>query len=92
MITEDRKRDLHRRFRQQPMPEIQTQLGARFYVTAVSGSQRSAVLGPYASHMTALVNVERGRKLAEEKFPADAAFASFGTASLPRTIRTKFGR
>lgn len=50
------------------------------------------LLGPYASHMTALANVERGRQLAEDLRPDQAAFAYFGTASHPHTLPTVFGR
>jgi hypothetical protein len=42
--------------------------------------------------MTALGNVERGRLLAAALRPDQAAFASFGTASHPATLRTRFGR
>lgn len=88
------QRDLRRRFRQDPLPEIQRRPGARFYVTAHSGGRTAALLGPYVSHMTALANVERGRRLALERFSHDpeVEFAAFGTASLRKTVRTRFGR
>lgn len=97
-----RRRELRRRFRQQPMPEVQTRPGARFYVTIRNSSGRGgALLGPYASHMTALANVERGRRLVREAIddgrinPHDAIeaeFASYGTASVMRTVPSRFGR
>ena len=98
----ERKRDLRRRFRVAPLPPVVRRPGARFYVTIRSGgSRRGALLGPYVSHMTALANVERARRLVTAAIAAgrvragdvlDAEFAEYGTASLHRTVRTVFGR
>jgi hypothetical protein len=75
------------------MPEpVVSRPGARFYVTIREGRRVGWLLGPYASHMTALANVERGRRLAMEARPDQAGFAAFGTASYPGIIRTVFGR
>jgi hypothetical protein len=90
--NEGNRKDLKRRFGAAPLPAIERRPGARFYVTARSGNRTAALLGPYISHMTALDNVRRGEALARTAFPAEAAFATFGTASAPRTIRTRFGR
>lgn len=75
------------------LPEpVVTRPGARFYVTIRDAGRVGFLLGPYASHMTALSNVERGRRLAAALRPDQTAFASFGTASHPATLRTRFGR
>lgn len=66
--------------------------GARFYVTIRDGGRVGLLLGSYASHMTTLGQVERGRRLAMAMRPEQAAFASFGTASHPATVATVFGR
>lgn len=66
--------------------------GHRFYVTIRSGTRVGFLLGPYASHMTALTNVDRGRRLAQQARPDQASFAAFGTASLPHSRPTVFGR
>lgn len=86
------RRDLRRRFRSTPLPPVQSRPGARFYVTVRDGSRTAALLGPYVSHMTALAAVPRGEALARAAFPDETEFASFGTASLLKTIRTRFGR
>lgn len=91
-MKDSHKRDLKRRFGSAPQPPIQQRMGARFYVTARDGSRTAALLGPYVSHMTALDNVRRGEALARAAFPDETDFAAFGTASLPRTVRTRFGR
>lgn len=94
MITRSRKREL-RRTRNLGVPEAPTDRPGRlFYVTARDGRRTAALLGPFVSHMTALERVPRGRRLAEERFGDQAAFASFGTASLPRSRRPRvvFGR
>ena len=87
-MTTPRQRDLKRRFGSEPLPSIQTRPGARFYVSMIDGPRKVLLLGPYASHMTALANVERGRRLACDRFP----FAAFGTASALMSIKTAFGR
>jgi hypothetical protein len=86
------RRDLRRRFNQGLPPTPVRRPGARFYVTIRCGSRVGFLLGPYASHMTALANVERGHRLAEQARPDQATFASFGTASLPHSRPTVFGR
>lgn len=86
------RRELRRRFNQ-GMPQTPvSRPGARFYVTIRCGARVGFLLGPYASQMTALANVDRGRQLAEQARPDQADFAAFGTASLPRTRPTVFGR
>jgi hypothetical protein len=87
-----RKAELRRRWSQGVPEPVVSRPGARFYVTVRLDSRVGFLLGPYASHMTALGNVERGRRLAEAFRPDQAAFASFGTASHPATLRTRFGR
>jgi hypothetical protein len=57
--------------------------GSDFFVTCVreagKPSQRTLpILGPYATHGEALVNVDRGRKLAEAR-DSWCAFDAFGT-------------
>lgn len=42
--------------------------------------------------MTALANVGRARKLLDESNYKEREWVAVGTASLPRTIRTVFGR
>jgi hypothetical protein len=68
--------------------------GSRFYVTAVelAGSRRAPLLGPYSSHMTALANVTRAERLLAASRYAERGFVAIGTASVPRTVRTVFGR
>jgi hypothetical protein len=83
-----RQRDLKRRFRESPLPPIQIRPQARFYVSMIDGPRKALLLGPYASHMTALANVGRGRRLAIERYP----FATYGTASAATTLPTAFGR
>ena len=84
--------ELRRRFREEPMPAVVRRFGARFYVTIRDRGRVGYLLGPYVSHMTALQNVTRGRELARVARPGQTAFASFGTASRPDTVRTVFGR
>ena len=85
------KRYLRRKFNQGPAEPVVSRPGARFYVTARSGRRTVYLLGPYASHMTALVNVDRGRILAHTRGAA-AAFACYGTASALQTLPARFGR
>jgi hypothetical protein len=87
-----RKAELRRRWNQGVPEPVVTRRGARFYVTIRDAGRVGFLLGPYASHMTALSQVERGRLLAEAHRPDQAAFASFGTASHPATLCTRFGR
>jgi len=86
------RRQLRRRWSQGIPEPVVSRPGARFYVTIRDGDRVGFLLGPYASHMTALGNLERGRRLAMARRPDQAAFASFGTASHPHTIVTVFGR
>ena len=90
--SKPRRRELRRKWREARTEEPKPRPGARFYVTVRDGRRVGFLLGPYASHMTALANVRRGRLLAEDARPDETAFASFGTASCPRTRRTVFGR
>jgi hypothetical protein len=86
------RRQLRRRWNQGlPQPVIRRP-GARYYVTIRQGPRVGWLLGPYASHTTALANVERGRQLATNLRPDQTAFAAFGTASHPHTLPTLFGR
>jgi hypothetical protein len=87
-----KRRELRRRWNQGPVQPVVTRPGARFYVTIRDGARVGWLLGPYASHMTALSNVDRGRRMAMASRPDQAAFAAFGTASYPATLRTVFGR
>lgn len=87
-----RRVELRRRWNLGLPEPVVSRPGARFYVTIRAGDRVGFLLGPYASHMTALSQVERGRRLAETLRPDQAAFASFGTASHPATLRTVFGR
>jgi hypothetical protein len=84
------RRYLRDKFGQRPLEPIQRRPGARFYVTARLGQRTAFLLGPYASHMTALSNVERGRRLARDY--RDTDLASYGTSSYPDTLPTLFGR
>jgi hypothetical protein len=86
------KRYLWARFRQRPLPEIQIRRGARFYVSAALDGRFALLLGPYVSHMTALANVDRGRRLALASGDRRAPFSAYGTISLPTTRPTVFGR
>lgn len=88
MATTSRRRELKRRFREDPLPAVERRAGARFYVSMIDGPRRALLLGPYASHMTALANVKRGRDLAKHRYP----FAAYGTASAPSSLKTAFGR
>jgi hypothetical protein len=82
---------LRRKYGTGPMEAPTTRPGARFYVTVRDGSRTGLLLGPYASHIIAQSHEARGRKLAQDAVPS-AAFYSFGTASLPRSRKTVFGR
>lgn len=86
------KRSIRDRFNRGVLEPIQRRLGARFYVTARAGGRTALLLGPYASHMVALIHVARGKRLAHEHAGRDAVFASFGTVSLSESRRTVFGR
>ncbi len=87
------KRYLRRRWNQGPPESVATRPGARFYVTLRQGRKTALLLGPFVSHMTAIERVDRARRLAQETYPAASfGFASFGTASLPDTRPTLFGR
>lgn len=87
-----RRKELRRRWNLGVPERVVRRPGARFYVTIRDGNRVGFLLGPYACHMTALSNVERGRRLAAALRPDQAAFASFGTASHPATLATVFGR
>lgn len=84
------KRYLRARWRQAPLPRIERRAGARFYVSVRGGRRARMLLGPYVSHMTALAAVPRARRLLAERYP-DAS-VSVGTASMPNTVPTLFGR
>ncbi|MGK5677643.1 hypothetical protein [Actinoplanes sp. URMC 104] len=86
------KRYLRRRFRQDPLPRIKRRPGARFYVVARHSGRTVLLLGPYVSHMTALANVERGRRLAVDRFSDEMTWATVGTMSAAKTYPTTFGR
>ena len=86
------RRYLRRKFSSYPLPPIEVRPGARFYVTARDGKRSALLLGPYVSHMTALANVDRGRRLTRESGHWRASFMDYGTASLLTTEPTVFGR
>ena len=87
------RKDLKRRFGSRPAEAVVSRPGARFYVTAKSGSRTAFLLGPYSSHMSAQANVARGRRLAEER-TREGAYGgiAYGTSSTPESVRTLFGR
>jgi hypothetical protein len=54
--------------------------GARFfYVSAIDGSRRALVAGPYDTHAEALAKIDEARHAAEKLDPR-AIFAAWGTA------------
>jgi hypothetical protein len=81
-MTRALKRELRRRFNGGAPEPIVTRPGARFYVTAQWYEDTLWVLGPYASHMSALANVQRGRRLVEQTYGHDPRtwWLSFGSA------------
>jgi hypothetical protein len=83
------KRYLRSKFNQGlPHQQIVHRPGARFYVTARNGRRTVLLLGPFVSHMTALERVEPARRALLARHP----FVAVGTASLPDTRPTVFGR
>jgi hypothetical protein len=84
-------RALKRQHGASPLETPTNRPGGRFYVTVRDGSRTGFLLGPYASHIMAQMHESRGRKLAQAAV-SDAAFYTFGTASLPRSRKTVFGR
>jgi hypothetical protein len=84
------RRYLRRKWGQAPLPPIERRPGARFYVTARQGARVAYLLGPYVSHMTALAAVPRGERLLRQVYPS--LWLQVGTASLPVTVPTRFGR
>lgn len=83
---------LRRKYRQAPAEQPVTRpAGCRFYVTVRAGRRAGALLGPYASHITALGNVDRARRLAGDV--DDMAWHyRYGTAAIAGTVPTRFGR
>ena len=63
---------------------------ANFYVSAIDGSRRYLISGPYADHATALARVDAVRKLAEER-DGRACFMAWGTAGSDKPIKTSLG-
>ena len=61
-----------------------------FYVSAIDGSRKYLVAGPYADHATALARVDAVRGRADEINPR-AWFMAWGTAGSPTEIRTPLG-
>lgn len=51
------------------------------YVSAIDGSRKALLVGPFTSHAAALARVDDASKLAESTY-SDAAFAAFGTLSI----------
>lgn len=84
------KRYLRRKFNRGILEPLQRRLGARFYVTARQGPKSAFLLGPYASHMIALMNVSRAESLLRERYPLE--LVAVGTASAPESRKTVFGR
>ncbi len=64
--------------------------GHRFYVTTFNGDRAQLLMGPYVSHMSALDAVSRARTLLARDRPD--AFCRVGTASLPTSLPTRYGR
>lgn len=86
------KRYLKRKFNRGPLEPVQSRPGEFFFVTAYRGRGHAAfLLGPYVSHMTALANVPRARRLAREG-GYDLGWLPVGTASSPRRFTTVLGR
>lgn len=85
------KKYLRNKFRSTPLEPIVCRPGARFYVSVRRGGRSALLLGPYVSHMTALANVSRARRLAAER-GVDLTFAAVGTASTMDTRATVYGR
>lgn len=54
-----------------------------FYVTIKDGAKHGLLYGPFTTHRGALENVQQVCNKAHEINSGDAAFAEFGTASLP---------
>lgn len=102
------KRYLRRKWNQGPPEPVIRRPGCRFYVTAKCGGKAYALLGPYVSHMTALVAVVRAQRLLDRAQVGDPdvdtsfaemtpfarlrPFTAVGTASAPVTVPTVFGR
>src|SRR5258708_683878 len=82
---------LRNKFKQTPLEASAVRPGARFYGMVRKGPGSGFLLGPYSSHIMALQNVERGRRLAKET-SAQADVYAYGTASLSRSELTVFGR
>lgn len=62
----------------------------KFYVSAINGSRRHLVAGPYESHDAALAKVDTVRKMADER-DSRAHFMAWGTASGDHIYKTPLG-
>jgi len=61
-----------------------------FYVSAIDGTKRYLIAGPYPDHAAALAKVDSVRKTAEEIDPR-AVFMAWGTAGSDEEIKTPMG-
>jgi hypothetical protein len=57
-----------------------------YFVTIRYGKQTGFLLGPYKTHIEAIYNVQRGKRLALHSSDCRAHFSAYGTASLPAGI------
>lgn len=68
-----------------PSPGIE-----QFYVSAIDGTKKYLVAGPYTTHAAALGRVDAVRKLADKRDPR-AAFMAWGTAGTNQPRKTPLG-
>lgn len=85
------RRYLKNKFRHASLEQLVVRPGARFYVTARSGTRTAFLLGPYSTHSIALMHVQRGRSLCNVQ-SAWGVYWEVGTASSPETIDCLYGR
>jgi hypothetical protein len=63
---------------------------AHFYVSAIDGTKKFLIAGPYPTHDDALQAVPKVRRAACDQ-DCRADFMSWGTAGSPRAMRTPMG-
>lgn len=99
------KRHLRRKFRREQLGPVERPTPAwlatyldeplaacrRFYVSVAQGSLWAPMMGPYASHLVALMHVPEAKVLVNKRYH-DAAFVAVGTCSTPDTLAARFGR
>lgn len=61
-----------------------------YYVSAIDGTKKYLIAGPYPDHAAALAKVDHVRREAEEIDPR-AVFMAWGTAGSDEEIRTPMG-